>query len=277
MGKTKTAFIAEVKDENKSSEDAYKEKKARQASEAAAKEEKKVHVPGLKGGQRVKIVESEVLTEEPIAETAQPTETKKHKVEPKVRSKKYQEQKSKVAPGRAYSLKDAIKLAQETSYSNFDGTIELHLIVKKTGASAQVVLPHSTGREKKIEVATDETIEKLKAGKVDFDVLLATPDMMPKLVAFAKILGPRGLMPNPKNGTLISTNAKAKSFSANSRSLKTEKEAPLIHTAIGKVSQKLEELVENAEVILRALGGNKQVIKAYTKASMGPSVRIQVA
>lgn len=289
MGKTKTAFIAEVQDENKSSQDAYKEKKVRQAKEAAARagvkesatkkdEEKKIHIPGLKGGQRVKIVEAESLPE--VAEILSDTDTKTQKKtakEPKIRSKKYLEQKSKVTPGRAYALADAIKLAQETSYSSFDGTIELHLMVKKTGTTAQVVLPHAAGKEKKIEVATDATIEKLKTGKVDFDVLLATPDMMPKLVVFAKILGPRGMMPNPKNGTLLSTIAKAKNFSANSRSIKTEKEAPLIHTAIGKVSQKTEELVENAEVILIALGGNKQVIKAFAKASMGPSVRIQIA
>ncbi len=236
------------------------------------KKEEKIHIAGLKGGQRIKAIDAEVT---PEAGTEASVEEKKVK-EPKVRSKKYQESKAKVAPGKSYSLPEALKLAQETSYSKFDGTIELHLLVKKTGTSAQVILPHSGGREKKIEIASEATLEKLKAGKIDFDVLLATADMMPKLVVFARILGPKGMMPNPKNGTLISDVSKAKNFSGNTVNLKTEKEAPIIHTAIGKVSQKLEELVENAKVVMGAGPLSKQILKAYTKASMGPSVRIEI-
>ncbi|MBI2066381.1 50S ribosomal protein L1, partial [Candidatus Woesebacteria bacterium] len=94
---------------------------------------------------------------------------------------------------------------------------------------------------------------------------------------FARILGPKGLMPNPKNGTLISDIKKAKSFSAATLNLKTEKEAPLVHTVVGKVSQEGKELKENTEAILNALGGQKQVVKAYLKATMGPSVRVAVS
>ena len=150
------------------------------------------------------------------------------------------------------------------------------MIVKKTGISATCTLPHQAGKQKKVEIATDATIEKLKTGKIDFDILVATAAMMPKLVPFARLLGPKGLMPNPKNGTLVPTDAKAKSFSTGSVVLKTEKEAPLVHTVIGKVSQDSKELAENLEAVFKAFGGGKQVDKAYLKATMGPSVKITV-
>lgn len=274
MGKTKTSFVEENK-EVKSSEEAYKEKKERQAQETAAKAAgAPVKVSGLKGGQKIKVVESEpeVLTEETPVESEKITK----KADPKVRSKKYQEAKAKIGAGKIYSLTDGLKLAQETSYSSFDGTIELHLIVKKVGTSAKVSLPHPFGKEKKVEIANDETVKKLASGKIDFDILLATPDFMGRLVPFAKLLGPRGMMPNPKNGTLISDISKASKFSANDLNLKTEKEAPLIHTAVGKVSSELSALEKNAQTIIKALGGDKQIVRAFAKASMGPSVRIEI-
>lgn len=277
MGKTKTSFVEEGA-EVKSSEQAYKEKKERQAKEAAEKAAgAPVKVPGLKGGQKIKVVEEAPVETENSTETPVETnEGSKKAVEPKVRSKKYQEAKAKVGLGKSFKLSEALKLAQETSYSKFDGTIELHFVVKKVGTSAKVTLPYPFGEEKKVEIATDETIKKLAAGKIDFDVLLATPDFMPKLVPFARLLGPRGMMPNPKNGTLIPDVSKASKFSASDLNIKTEKEAPLIHTAVGKVSSKVEELEKNAQTIMNALGGDKQILRAFTKASMGPSVRIDI-
>lgn len=258
MGKTKTAFVGETSQQGKPKT----EKK---------KEPQKVHLSGLKGGQRVKSIEAEAVV--PIEETTG-KKTKKKTV--KVRSKKYQEAKGKVDRNKEYKITDAIKLVKETSYSKFDGTMEAHLTVKKAGIFSPVNLPFSGGRTKKIEVADEETIKKLKAGKVDFDVLLATPDMMPKLVVFAKVLGPRGLMPNPKNGTLIKSKEDAKKFSANTFTLKTEKEAPLIHVSFGKVSQKEDELTKNFEAIADAVG-KKQIVKAYIKATMSPSVRVAIS
>lgn len=259
MGKTKTAFVSDTEEPKKKGNE----------------EDKKIHIKGLKGGQRVKIIEAEVPQEEE-AKTEEKSESKKKYVEG-VRSKRYQEAKAKIDREKYYKIPDAIKAVKEASYSNFDGTMELHIMVKKVGAGAQVTLPHSAGREKKVEIATDETIEKLKAGKIDFDILVATPDMMPKLVPFARLLGPKGLMPNPKNGTLVTDPKKLGSFSAATVNLKTEKEAPLIHTVVGKNSQKDEEIADNTEAILKALGGSKQIVKAYMKSTMSPSVRLQIA
>ena len=277
MGKTKTAFVSEVKEE-KSSADAYMEKKARKAAEEAKKSSsEKVEVPGLKGGQRVKVVSAE----EPVVEVSvAPEETTKEEKagkEPKVRTKNYQSSKAKVDGSKEYKVSEAVALVKETSYSKFDGTVELHIVVKKVGVNAQVTLPHSGGKAKKIEVANEETIKKLTAGKVDFDILLSTAEMMPKLVAFARILGPKGLMPNPKNGTIIKSEKDASKFSGNSLNLKTEKEAPLVHVAVGKISQKEDELIANIETVLKALGGSKQIVRVFTKATMGPTIKVQVA
>jgi large subunit ribosomal protein L1 len=274
MGKTKTAFVKDVKDETKkSSFDELREKRERQ--EEKRKEEGKkeeIHIAGLKGGQRVKIIEAEpIITTEEIKKE----EEKKAKKTPRTRGKKYNEVKAKVDRNKSYPVKEAIKLVRETSYSKFDGSMELHMVIKKTGLSVQVSLPHSAGKEKKVEIASDETVEKLKTGKIDFDILIATPDMMPKLVPYARILGPKGLMPNPKNGTLVPDIKKTKGVGGNTVTIKTEKEAPLIHTVIGKVSQKEEELEQNLGSIIKAVS-EKQIEKAYLKATMSPSVRLKI-
>lgn len=265
MGKTKTAFVGEAPEEKRSKF----EKREHKVGE-------KVHISGLKGGQRIKVVETQI---EPTPEEAKEEESASAKAaekqrKPKVRGKKYQEAKTKIVPGKTYPLAEAVKLVKETSYSKFDGTCELHLVVKKAGISANVTLPHQAGREKKIEVASEATIKKISEGKIDFDVLLATNEMMPKLVPYARVLGPRGLMPNPKNGTIIKSEKDAAKFSGNTLNLKTEKEAPLIHTVIGKVNQDDKELVGNAEAIINSLGGGKQILKVYLKATMGPSVKV---
>lgn len=280
MGKTKTAFVAETPAEGKTSEEKYKEKKARQAAKEAAEHKKeKVHIAGLKGGQRIKMVEVEVPPAAEDIEILGEKDTKKEAKKPvkeKIRGKKYQEAKKKIKAGEAYSLAEAIKLVKETSYSAFDGTFEAHLTLKKTGISANTTLPYSTGKAKKIEIANEETVKKLAEGRTDFDVLLATAEMMPRLVPYARLLGPKGLMPNPKNGTLIKSEKDAEKFSGNSLSLRTEREAPLVHTTFGKVSQADSELKENLEVILKALGGSKQIVKGYIKSTMSPAVRIAI-
>lgn len=271
MGKTKTVFVGDAAGEKKSGHDIYEEKRKKKTAAAKAQ---LAHV-GLKGGERIKVVGGDEIPEEAAVTPLQEKAGEK-KSKARVRGKKYKTSYAKIDRSKLYKLADALKLVRNTSFSKFDGTVELHLIVKKIGLSANVNLPHPFGHEKKVEIASDETIEKLKKGKIDFDVLLATPDMMPKLVAFAKVLGPKGLMPNPKTGTLIKDAKDAKKFSGNSVTIKTEKDQPVIHIAVGKLSQKDDEITKNIEVISNALD-QKQILKIYIKSTMSPSVKVAVS
>ncbi len=277
MGKTKTALIGETPVEQKSGKEAYEErmkKKEAAAAKAISDKKEKVRAPGLGGGQRVVAIEAgPIITEEATIPEAEGEKKKVKKI--KVRGKKYQESYKKIDKSKNYPLSEAIKLVKNSSYSKFDGTLELHILVRKVGLSENVVLPHFAAKEKKVEIADEKTVEKLKTGKIDFDVLLATADMMPKLVPFAKMLGPKGLMPNPKTGTLIKSAKDAEKFSGNSTLIKTQKDAPVVHTVVGKVSQKDEELAENTKVILDAIG-SKQILKAYMKSTMSPSVKLAI-
>ncbi|MDO8452735.1 MAG: hypothetical protein Q7S79_03200 [bacterium] len=212
----------------------------------------------------------------PESESASPEVVRKtkHGVE-KARGKKYTAARSKVDPNLTYSPDDAAKLVKETSTSAFVGSVEMNIVLFKDKlGSSQVNLPNSSGSSKKVEVADEETLKKLASGKVDFDVLLTTPDMMPRLVPFAKLLGPRGLMPNPKNGTLIDDPEKAKeNFGGNTLYLKLQKGAPLLHLLIGKVDQEDKALAENMLAVLDTVG-RSNIKKAVVSASMGPSVKL---
>lgn len=271
MGKTKTAFVSGAPEEPFDKAQGKPEK----PKKAAKEKPEKVHIAGLKGGQRIKTIEGGPVVTETTEEVTEGAEEKKEK-KTKIRGKKYQEAKAKVDRNKLYSLADAVKLVKETSYSKFDGAVELHLNVKKAGLSVKLALPHSGGKEKKVEVASDATVEKLKAGKIDFDILLATADMMPKLVPFAKVLGPRGLMPNPKNETIIKDKKAAEKFSTKSVTLKTQKDFPVIHAVVGKVSQSDTELIENAQAVIEAMNA-KQINTAFLKPTMGPSVKISLS
>jgi large subunit ribosomal protein L1 len=267
VGKTKTTFITGAEDQGPTGAEKYKERQLKKAQQEADKD--KVHLPGLKGGQRVVAITADPLPDE-TEESG-----KEQKKKAKKRSKKYIEVKSKVDRDKLYKTEEAVKLAKETSYSKFDGSVELHMVIKRDSLSVNVNLPFSSGKAKKIEIADEATIKKLEAGKADFDVLLATADMMPKLVPFAKLLGPKGLMPNPKNGTLIKNAKDAEKFSGNTLTVKTEKKAPLIHTVVGKVSMPDEELSKNTDTVMDAV--NRRVIeKAYLKSTMGPSIKLAI-
>lgn len=266
MGKTRTAFISDAPDNKPKGKEKKKQKKS-------LREKKGIKIPGLKGGERIVAVDTTPIPEEKKAEKKK---WKKEVGPPKTRGKKYQDAKGKIDREKLYKITDAVKLIKKTSYSSFDATVETHLVVKKVGTSMQLKLPHSTGKVKKIEVADKKTIENLEKGKINFDILLATAEMMPKLVPYARLLGPKGLMPNPKNETIIKDAKDAKKFSGNKITLKTEKKVPLMHLVIGKVSQKDNEIVENLEAIFKILG-KKQVIKAYLTSTMGPSIKLDLS
>jgi len=193
MGKTKTAFIG-ADDANEPSKNKYKKKSDGKKSGKA---------PGLKGGERLVVMDSDPIINKETSDPTTPEATLGARRRPRVRSKKHKEAVAKIDKSKIYELSEAVELVKDTSYSTFNGSIELHAVLNKEGIKEQVTLPHSTGKAKKIEVASEKTLEKLENNQVDFDILLATADMMPKLVKYARILGPKGMMPNPKNGTII--------------------------------------------------------------------------
>lgn len=269
MGKTRIKVVGEApQEEEKTAVEKYKERKKKQR----LRKEKGVRVPGLKGGERVVAVEAEPAPE-PEAEK-EPEVKQATKKEPKIRGKKYKAAKAKIEAGKLYELDEAVKLAKQTSFSKFEGSLEFHAVLRKEKFETELETPYSTGQVKKIEIASRETVKKIQEGKIDFDILLATPDFMPELIPFARILGPRGLMPNPKNGTLTKNPKEAaKKFSDKKIKVATEKKAPLIHIVVGKLNQPDKELVANLEAVIEAIG-RKNIKKAVICSSMGPGIKV---
>lgn len=283
MGKTKTAFIGETLSEDSNLSGKAKWEKKRAAKEAKVKsteQSRSIKVPGLKGGERVKVIGAEDLPSEDLGSQGLALQEEKKAssaAQTHKRGKKYLEKLASIDANKKYPLAEAVETTKSVSTSKFDGNIELHLSLAKKGRF-EVALPHTGSLQaKRVEIATDETIEKLEKGQIDFDILIATPDFMPKLVPFAKLLGPRGLMPNPKAGTIAADPASAvEKFSAGILVLQTEKDFPLIHTVVGKVSDTPASLTENTQAIFRVIGA-QNIKSAFLAPTMGPSVKVAVA
>ncbi len=221
----------------------------------------------------VKIVEAPETAEsqEGVTEVvaAKPAKQKK------VRSKKYQAVRAQLDKSKLYPVQEAVALVKKLSYSKFVGSVEAHLVVKEEGISVELALPHSTGKSVRVAVVDAALLSDIEAGKLDFDVLVAHPEFMPKLAKFAKILGPKGLMPNPKNGTLTpNPEIKKKSLEAGAFNLKTEKKAPLMHLTVGKTNMSENDLVDNIEALLKALQG--KALKLSIAPSMGPGIKVLI-
>ncbi len=207
----------------------------------------------------------------------------------KPRSKKYQEVVKDLDKTKAYPLSEAVELVKKLSYSKFDGSLEAHVNTAQTGIRGLVSLPYAAGRKLRIlafgkgaetsgadTVGSDETIEEINQGKINFDILVTTPEWMPKLAKIARILGPRGLMPNPKNGTITEDFKKAvEGFQAGKTEYKTESKAPVIHLALGKLNQPNEELTANIKTLYQTIGKSR-IKKITLSPTMGPSVKLDL-
>ena len=219
--------------------------------------------------------------------------------------KKYVEAAKKVDSSKLYSVEEAIKLVKETSYANFDASVEVsyNLSVDPKQADQQIrgsiVLPNGTGKSVKVivfaegpqaeaakaagadEVGSDELVEKVQNGYLDFDVVIATPMMMAKVGRLGRILGPKGLMPNPKTGTVTMDTEKAvKNVKAAQVEYRVDRQAS-IHTAIGKVSFTEEQLTENFKALQNAIlrakpaSAKGQYIKSCAvAATFGPGIKL---
>ena len=222
------------------------------------------------------------------------------------RGKNYREAYAKVEKGKAYSLKEAVELAIATSPVKFDATLEMHFRLGVDPRQADqnirstVTLPAGTGKDIRVAVfapldvckaakaagadnAEDEGFTKrLEKEQLDFDVLISTPQYMPKLGKFARLLGPKGLMPNPKAGTVTTDIEKAvKEAKAGKIEYRVDKQA-IVHVGLGKVSFGADKLMENINAFTESLKSQKpasikgQYVKSvYMTTSMGPSILVE--
>ncbi|APJ38595.1 50S ribosomal protein L1 [Mycoplasmopsis pullorum] len=209
----------------------------------------------------------------------------------------------------AYDLTEAIEIAKKTSYAKFDASIDLafnlNLDVRKADQQLRgaVLLPHGTGKNVRVLVATNNPEkqkasqaagadivvdgpaleQKIKEDDFDFDVMVADPSMMPLLGKYGKKLGPKGLMPNPKTGTVTPTPEKAvEELKKGKANYRTDK-AGIVHSLIGKKSMSTEALVENAKTLISLIRKLKPaavkgtyMLNLTVSASMGPSVKIKL-
>ncbi len=190
--------------------------------------------------------------------------------------KKIKTARTQVDKNKLYQPKEAIELLKKINIAKFNATVTLHLNLKERLPKVEINFPYSTGKTKKIEIATDSTIAKIEKGQLDFDILIATPQMMPKLAKYARILGPKGLMPNPKMSTVTNDpEKKKKELEGGKTIIKSEPKFPLMHVNIGKIEQKTEELVDNLETVIDAVKP-KNIISATLASTMSPGIKVQV-
>ena len=242
------------------------------------------------------------------AEAAKKPKGEAPKVRPLIerRGKKYQAAHKEIDRTKTYSLKDAVALAIKTSPVKFDATLEAHVRLGVDPRQADqnirttIVLPNGNGKTVRVavfapldeakkaksagaDIAEDEEfLKQLEKGTIDFDVLISTPAYMPKLGKFARLLGPKGLMPNPKAGTVTTDVEKAvKEAKAGKVEYRVDKQS-IVHIGLGKVSFGEAKLLENAEAFFSSLKSQKpaslkgQYVKSvFLTTSMGPSVPVE--
>jgi large subunit ribosomal protein L1 len=226
----------------------------------------------------------------------------------KIRSKGYKTVMEKVDRVKRYSLEEGVGLAQQTGRAKFDETVELSIRLGVDPRQADqnvrgtVVLPHGVGKKVRILVFAkgekereaqeagadfvggDDMIEKIREGWLDFDKTVATPDMMGSVGKIGKILGPRGLMPNPKVGTVTFEVGKAvKELKAGKLEFRVDK-AGIVHVPVGKVSFGQDKLLDNAKALLGAILRAKPasakgqfVLGVTLSTTMGPGIKVDTA
>lgn len=215
------------------------------------------------------------------------------------RSKGYRKAAEQVEKGKIYSLQEAMELAAKTSSVKFDASVELHIRLgvdprqADQNIRANLVLPQGTGKSVRVAVFADDNVDgadiagveaitkQLEKGEISFDTLIATPANMPKLGKYARLLGPRGLMPNPKSGTVTTDVQKAVAEAKAGRVEYRVDSTGIVHLAVGKVSFGGAKLLENAQAVMASIKAAKPstvkgnyLISVHAATTMGPSITI---
>lgn len=292
--------VIETPEENAEAKEQYaksgkrSKKHEEEAAASAAKEERKAAGDTTSQGDADAVVKSG------------PTPITRPRIER--RGKNYRKVVGKIEQGKVYPLADAIRLAVETANTKFDSTVEIHVRLgvdprqADQNIRATVSLPHGTGKSIRVAafVAASEASTALAAGadiageeaitsaldkeEINFDVLVATPTMMPKLSKYARLLGPRGLMPNPKSGTVSTNPAQAvREAKGGKVEYRVDKQS-IVHLGIGKVSFGADKLLDNAKAFIDgSLAPSKPssvkdtFIKSITvTTTMGPGIKVQL-
>lgn len=222
--------------------------------------------------------------------------------------KKYREVAKLIEKDKTYTLADALDLATKTSPTKFDGSVELHINLGVDPRQADqnvrgtVALPEGTGKTVRVAVIAESDDDKkasaagadlvgaekilaaLDKEQIDFDVLVAAPNQMAKLAKYARLLGPKGLMPNPKSGTVTADVAKAVSEAKAGRVEYRVDSAGIVHLAVGKASFGAEKLLKNSQSVVDAIKAAKPaslkgsyIKSAYVTTTMGPSIKAQIS
>lgn len=216
--------------------------------------------------------------------------------------------KAEIDQNKVYNIDEALALIKKTSTVKFDASVEVHArlgIDPKKGdqqVRSTVILPHGTGKTRTVAafvgnndekaakeagadfIYNEEDIKKIKdTGKIEFDIAVATPEMMPKLAVAAKVLGPKGLMPNPKTGTVDANIKKIIEELKKGKSAFKNDDGSNVHIAIGKISFADTKLKENYEAFLEALKKAKPnsakgtyIKSIFLTSSMGPSIKVEI-
>lgn len=284
------------------------------ATEAAPATEEQFAKSGKKSKKHIEEVKAEEERQarkaenKALAEAADKPKGAAPVTRPKIerRGKKYQAAYKQIEQNKFYSLKDALELAVKTNPSKFDATVEAHVRLgvdprqADQNIRATVVLPHGNGKTVRVavfapldeakkalaagaDIAEDEEfLKQLEKGDINFDVLISTPAYMPKLGKFARLLGPKGLMPNPKAGTVTTDIEKAvKEAKAGKVEYRVDKQA-IIHLGLGKTNFDQAKLLENAETFFESLKSHRPasikgtyVKSVFITTSQGPSIAVE--
>lgn len=267
---------------------------AKAVAEAEAKEEKEERKAAVAAGEA-----EETKPKQPV----KPTRSRLER-----RGKNFRKAAEQIEKDKAYSLEEAVALAQKTSGVKFDATVELHIRLGVDPRHADqnirdnLVLPAGTGKTIKVAVLADvddaaaakkagadvagidEIFKDLDKGQINFDTLIATPSQMAKLGKYARVLGPRGLMPNPKSGTVTTDVAKAVGEAKAGRVEYRVDSTGIVHLGVGKVSFTTKQLVDNVQAVFTSIKSNKpnSLKGTYVKAihlttTMGPSIVVDLA
>jgi len=271
MGKIRTRIIGleHVEEKQKKQQKVRSEKKKKTILRPEP-------VEGLrKGKEKEKVEVTEVKKKPAVAEAKTGKTKKKNAVSKKKRGKKYQASFMGLEVKNT-TVVEAVSALKKIKYASFDESVEIHLNVDEMGLKGEVELPHSTGKTVRVRIVDDTLLDELSNGKIEFDILITHPSFMPKLAKYARTLGPKGLMPNPKAGTISPKPEEvAKKFEKGILRWKTETKFPLIHQMMGKISFEEDKLAENIVAFLVSVG-KTHIQSAYVKTTMSPSVKLDL-